>query len=137
MEMETTISSRTTNTSSNPGLIDNPLIAITKGLAELKIKHIAGQIQRDFEQMPDSERAVLAKYLLPWMAGEKSERATAIIAARIRCAKFRKIQTIEMYDFKHSKLTERIEKSYLGLHQNLNKNDRLPKGLKRFILVGG
>ena len=128
METQTTISSRTTNTSSNSLLIENPLPAITKGLAELKIKHISGQIQRDFEEMPDSERAVLAKYLLPWIAGEQSERATAIIAARIRSAKFRKIQTIEMYDFKHSKLTERIEKSYLGLHQNLTKND-LPNAI--------
>ncbi len=126
--METTISSRTTTTSFKPGIIDNPLAAITKGLAELKIKHINGQIERDFETMPDAERAVLAKYLLPWIAGEKTERATAIIAARIRSAKFRKIQTIEMYDFKHSKLTERIEKSYLGLHQNLTKND-LPNAI--------
>ena len=130
METQTTISSRMTTSSETrlSSLIEDPAQAIAKGFADLKLRSMGQFILRDFEQMKDSEKEVLAKHLLPWIASEKSERATAIIASRVRGAKFRKIQTVEMYDFKHSKLTEQIEKSYLNLHQNLTKND-LPNAI--------
>jgi DNA replication protein DnaC len=126
----TTIEARTTTSfnSQVSALLDNPAGTIAKGLADLKLKHIGQVLLRDFDQMRDEERSVITKYLLPWIAAEKSQRATAVIEARIRGAKFRKIQTVEMYDFKHSKLTQAIEKSYLNLHQNLAKND-LPSAI--------
>jgi DNA replication protein DnaC len=129
MESQTTITARTT-TSSDRNLVplENPAQAIVKGLAELKVRHVGQFVLRDFEQMADTERSVLGKYLLPWIAAERAERATSVIAARVRGAKFRKIQTVETYDFKHSKLTEQIEKSYLKLHQNLTKED-LPNAI--------
>jgi DNA replication protein DnaC len=132
METQTATVDTTRITSSEyrikPENIENPGDVIAKGMADLKLRHLSHIITRDFGQMRDEERTVFAKYMIPWIAAEKSERATAIIAARIRSAKFRKIQTVEMYDFKHSKLTERIEKSYLNLHQNLAKND-LPSAI--------
>ena len=133
METQTTISQPEKRITSSeyrmkPEHLEQPGEMIAKGLADLKLRHLSQIIVRDFNQMRDDEKSVLVKYMLPWIAAEKSERATAVIAARIRSAKFRKIQTVEMYDFKHSKLTERIEKSYLNLHQNLAKND-LPSAI--------
>lgn len=51
-----------------------------------------------------------------------------MIENRVRTAKFRRLQTVESFDFKHSKVTEKIEKQYLTLHQNIAK-DNLPSAV--------
>ena len=109
-------------------MLDNPAEMIAKGMADLKLRHLSQLVIRDFEQMRDDEKATIIKYWLPWIASEKSERATTVIASRVRGAKFRNIQTVEMFDFKHSKLTQALEKNYLSLHRNLTKND-LPNAI--------
>jgi hypothetical protein len=61
--------------------------------------------------MTEAEQATLLKYLGKWLATERSERRTQLVAAKIRTAKFRKLQTVDTYDFKHSKEIEKIERT--------------------------
>lgn len=51
-----------------------------------------------------------------------------MIQSRIRSAKFRRLQTVENFNFTHSKTTEKIEKTYLGLHQGVAR-DNLPSAI--------
>lgn len=51
-----------------------------------------------------------------------------MIQSKIRTAKFRRVQTVENYDFRHSKTTEKIEKNYLALYQSIAK-DNLPSAV--------
>lgn len=51
-----------------------------------------------------------------------------MIQSKIRTAKFKRVQTVENYDFRHSKTTEKIEKTYLQLHNSIKK-DNLPSAV--------
>jgi DNA replication protein DnaC len=95
--------------------------ALIKLLSEFKLKSIGQSLAKDWEQMPEEEKNILTKYLLPWIATEKATRKSALIETRVNSARFIKIQTVEMFDFKHSKVTEKIEKAYLALHQNVGR----------------
>lgn len=97
-------------------------------LGELKLRHVAQALEGDLATMADVERSILLKYLGKWLESEKSERRTQLIAARIRTAKFRKLQTVDAFNFKHSAVTERIEKSYLALYQSISK-ENLPSAV--------
>ena len=78
--------------------------------------------------MPPTESNVLLKYLAKWLDHEKAERKNNMIESRIKSAKFRKLQTIDAFNFKHSPVTERIEKSYLNLYNSITKNN-LPSAI--------
>lgn len=78
--------------------------------------------------MTQTEQATLLKFLGKWVAIEKSERTTQLIASRIRTAKFRKLQTVDAYNFKHSKDIEKLEKAYLDLYRSIAK-DNLPSAI--------
>jgi DNA replication protein DnaC len=51
-----------------------------------------------------------------------------MIQNRVRSAKFRRLQTVENFDFRHSKTTEKIEKVYLSLLTGVGK-DNLPSAV--------
>lgn len=51
-----------------------------------------------------------------------------MIQNRVRLAKFRRLQTVENFDFRHSKTTEKIEKVYLTLLNGVTK-DNLPSAV--------
>ena len=51
-----------------------------------------------------------------------------MIQSKIRTAKFRRVQTVENFDFRHSKTTEKVEKTYLALHAGIAK-DNLPSAV--------
>ena len=91
-------------------------------MQELKLRHLGQAMQADLEQMPEVERKVVLKYLPKWIQKEKSERSSNQIANRIRSAKFKKVQTVEIYNFRHSKSTESIEKNYLSLLNSVGRN---------------
>lgn len=93
---------------------------ITMG-ADLKLKHFSHQMIEDLKTMPEAEKKAITKHLIPWLQKEKIERRTQAIQGRIRAAKFRKIQTVEQYNFKHNKLVEKIEKTYLQLYQSVDR----------------
>jgi DNA replication protein DnaC len=94
---------------------------LAAGLTDLKLKYWGQAMSQDLEKMKDQERELISKYLTQWMAIEKAERKTAMIQSKIRTAKFRRVQTVENFDFRHSKTTEKIEKTYLALHASVDK----------------
>jgi len=51
-----------------------------------------------------------------------------MIQARIRSAKFRRLQTVDNFDFRHSKTTEKVEKTYLTLHAGVSR-ENLPSAV--------
>lgn len=89
---------------------------------------MAEELETDIGTMPERDRTIILKYLDKWLSVEKAERKSQLIATRIKTAKFRRIQTVDTYDFKHSATTQRIEKSYLTLHANISK-ENLPSAI--------
>src|SRR6185312_4127335 len=98
------------------------------GLTELKLKYWSQAMAEDMPKMQDSDKNVISKYLLQWIAKEKAERRTSMIQSKVRSAKFRRVQTVENFDFRHSKTTEKIEKTYLQLHAAIAR-DNLPSAV--------
>lgn len=101
---------------------------LLEGLEQLKLKHWGQAMADDLGQMKDQDRALISKYVLQWIQREKSERHTSMIQSKIRTAKFRRVQTVENYDFRHSKTTEKVEKTYLALHASIAR-DNLPSAV--------
>lgn len=95
---------------------------------ELKLKHWGQALQTDLEQMSPTDRGVVLKYMTKWLETERSQRKSAQIAGRIKSAKFGKLQTIDTFNFKHSKITEGIEKTYLSLFNSIAR-DCLPSAV--------
>jgi DNA replication protein DnaC len=131
METQTTLETaeKMSLSGSNYGEIigEQPQI-LAKLLSEFRLKAIGQSLLDQWPKMAADEKSVFLKYLLPWIVTEKAARRSALIESRITSAKFRKIQTVEMFDFKHSKITEKIEKSYLTLHQGLDR-EHLPSAI--------
>lgn len=80
------------------------------GLSELKLKYWGQSIAEDLVKRKEQEREVISKYLAQWIAKEKAERHTSMIQSKVRTAKFRRVQTVENYVFRYSKMTEKVEK---------------------------
>jgi hypothetical protein len=133
METQTNVKSSSSTKKTSPAshlgslLGDQPEF-LSKLFIEFKLRTVAQSLIENWPEMTEEEQKALLKYLLLWIATEKTARKSALIESRIVGAKFRKIQTVEMFDFKHSKLTEKIEKSYLTLHQNLDR-EHLPNAI--------
>ena len=89
---------------------------------ELRLKHWGEALKSDLEEMSISEKQAILKYLPKWISKEKMERKTQLIASRIRSAKFRRIQTVDTFDFKFSVATKSIEKNYLALLNTIGRN---------------
>ena len=101
---------------------------IIEQLNELKLRHMSQSLVQDIESMAEADRDVLLKYLGKWVTTEKSERKTQLIASRIKSARFKRIQTIDTFDFKHNAITEKVEKTYVALHRSIAK-DSLPSAI--------
>ena len=103
----------------------SPLI---ESLAELRLKYWSQAMKEDLDGMKEQDAEMITKYLAKWISKEKSERKTQMIQSKVRSAKFRRLQTVETYDFRHSKTTEKVEKAYLTLHQNVGR-ENLPSAV--------
>jgi len=90
---------------------------------ELRLKHWGEAVKQDLETMTEAERETILKYLPKWISKEKTERKTQLIASRIRSAKFRKIQTVDTFDFKFSHPVHTIEKNYMALLNSVARNN--------------
>jgi len=97
-------------------------------LKELKVKHFPGVIDEGLKDQDPKQQEQTITLLKRCCEKEKSERKTTKIAARVKSAKFRQIQTAELFDFSHSKMTQKIEKTYLSIHNNVDK-ENLPKAI--------
>jgi DNA replication protein DnaC len=101
---------------------------LQEGLAELKLKYWSQALSEDLEKMKDPEKELISKYLVQWITREKAERRTSMIQSKIRTARFRRVQTVENFDFRHSKVAEKIEQTYLALHKSVAR-ENLPSAV--------
>ena len=88
-------------------------------LKELRLKHFGEVMTQDLQEMTPAEQGLILKSLSKWAQTEKAERQVQSIAAKIRSSRFKRIQTIDMYEFGHSKATQSIQKAYLALYQSI------------------
>lgn len=73
--------------------------------------------------MTNGEWVYLTTTLGVWLQKEQAKRKELAIAGKIRSAKFRRLQTLDAFDFKHSKAVEKIEKSYRALFNSVSKEN--------------
>ncbi len=101
---------------------------ISECLGSFRLKHFAKSFETDLAVMTEPERATILKYLARWSESEQSERKSALITSKIKSARFRKLQTIDAYDFRHSATTEKIERPYMNLYSSMSR-EKLPSAV--------
>ncbi len=97
-------------------------------MRELRLKHWGEAMLQDIAEMNPAEQGLVLKCLNKWSQTEKAERRASLIASRIKSSRFRRIQTIDAYDFSHSKATQAIQRTYLTLHQGI-ESGQLPSAV--------
>lgn len=90
---------------------------------ELRLKHWGDAFKQDLQEMTETEKEAILKYLPKWISKEKTERKSQLIASKIRSARFKKIQTIDTFDFKFSHAVSAIEKNYMALYHSIDRNN--------------
>lgn len=101
---------------------------IRRTLEEMKLKVIADEFMASLKGMTNSEWIYLTNTLGAWLHKEQAKRKELAIAGKIRSARFRRLQTFDAFDFKHSKATEKIEKTYRSLFDGVAR-DNLPSAV--------
>lgn len=99
-----------------------------KSFKELKLKQFPEVFDAGLKKQEPNHQLQTVDLLKRCCEKEKSERRTSQIASKIKSAKFGQSQTVSDFDFKHSKMTQKIENTYLAIHNNIDKNN-LPKAI--------
>lgn len=99
-----------------------------KSFKELKLKYFPEVIDAGLKEQDQKHQSLTINLLKRSCEKEKSERKTAQIATKIKSAKFGQVQTASDFNFKHSKMTQKVENTYLSIHNNIDK-DNLPKAI--------
>jgi DNA replication protein DnaC len=86
---------------------------------DLRLKHWSDAMVQDMAGMAPTEKDILLRYLSKWSQTEKAERRAQLIATRIRTARFKRHQTVDTFDFGHSKATQTIQRAYLALNDTI------------------
>jgi DNA replication protein DnaC len=100
-------------------------------LRELKLKKWSEALFADLSTMPPRDQDLIVNYVFKWAQTERADRKAAQITAKVRSARFEKIQTVDQYDFNHSKATQTIQKNYLNLFNSIS-----PESLPSAIFTG-
>lgn len=92
-------------------------------LTELRLKNWAQLLKADIAAMEPAEQGLILRCLDKWANMEKAERKASLIASRIRSSRFKRVQTIDTFDFSHSKATQAIKANYLALYHSIAPGD--------------
>jgi DNA replication protein DnaC len=92
-------------------------------LSELRLKGWGKMIEADLAGLTPTETSILMRSLSKWVLSERAEKKEAQIASKIRSAKFKRVQTVDNFDFSHSKATQTIQKNYLALHNSVSSRE--------------
>lgn len=111
----------TTQPLKKPSVLDLPFEAdaVHALLCDLKLRHFDEIFTQDLITMTPLERDPILKHLYKWANVEIAERESARIASRIKFSRFKRIQTIDAFNFDHSKATQDLKKAYLALHSGI------------------
>lgn len=112
-------------TSKNSALLILPAEAdaVHSQLLDLKLRHFDESFTEDIIQMTPAERDPLIAGMYKWATVEIAERKASQIASRIKSSRFKRIQTVDAFNFDHSKATQDLKKSYLALHTGISTNN--------------
>jgi DNA replication protein DnaC len=108
--------------------LESESIQVKELLESLKLKAMAVEYEASLKKMSSSEWLMLTSRLHKWLLMEQASRKELLIGGKIRGARFRRIQTVDSFDFRFSKGTEKIEKSYRTLFENISK-ESLPSAV--------
>ncbi len=92
---------------------------LSSTLKELRLKHWNDIMLQDLSEMLPTEQGLILKCLNRWSETEKANRRAQMIATKIRSSRFKRVQTIDAFEFGHCKSTVAIQKTYLALHQSI------------------
>jgi len=92
---------------------------LSNSLKELRLKHWSDAMLQDLSEMLPAEQGLILRCLNKWAETEKANRRAQMIASKIRSSRFKRVQTIDAFDFSHCKATQAIQKTYLALHQSI------------------
>jgi len=95
---------------------------------ELRLKHWTEAMLQDMAEMVPGEKDLLLRYMTKWSQTERAERKAQLIATRIKTSRFKRIQTVDAFDFSHSKATQNIQRTYLTLNESI-ASDNLPSAV--------
>lgn len=108
--------------------MENDKEYLYKCFKELRVKHFVDVVDTELRNQDPKYQHQTINLLKQCCEKEKAERKSSQIASKIKSAKFGHTQTIENYDFSYNPSTRRIEKMYLSIHNNVDK-DNLPKAI--------
>ncbi len=100
-------------------ILDN----VTSLLDQLHLTHWSCELKEDIKQFSPEEKKILLSHLKKWAQNEFTERINKRLNSRIRSAKFKKIQTIDNFDFQYNPSTKSLKKRYLELFNNIEKSN--------------
>lgn len=101
---------------------------IQKSLEDMKLKVVADEFTASLKGMTNNEWVFLTRTLGVWLFKEQAKRKEMAIAGKIRSARFRRLQTLDAFDFKHSPAVAKIEKNYRALFEGVAR-DNLPSAV--------
>jgi DNA replication protein DnaC len=88
-------------------------------------------LHEEWRQLTPQQQDAVSRVLMKCCAHGFDNQQQRIIEAKIRCAKFVKIQTVDNFEFTYNKSTKSLQKEYLALHAKTISGD-----LPRAIFVG-
>jgi len=97
-------------------------------LGELRLKHWSRLLKTDLLEMKPQESQVVLRCLNRWAETERAERRGQLVASKVRSARFRKLQTIDQFDFAHTNSTKAVQKNYMSLFNSIAP-DSLPSAI--------
>lgn len=107
---------------------DVPPEQIRPLLLQLRLKHWADVLGPDLDQLVPRDRDLVYRLVGQWATHELIRRKNTLISARIKAAKFKKIQTVDGFDFDYNRSTKLIQKNYLELLHSIEP-DCLPNAV--------
>ncbi len=102
-----------------------------KSFKELKLKYFPEVVEKELKNQDPRYQEQTVNLLKNCCEKEKAERRSSQITNKIKSAKFGQVQMAADFDFRHSKMTQRIENTFLSIHNNIDK-----KNLPKAIFVG-
>lgn len=95
-------------------------ISLCENMKRLRLKNWVEWANADLQNVFPEQQALIIEKLTTWSERELAERKTSQINSKIKSAKFKQIQTVDVFDFSYNKSTQGIQKLYLGLYNSIS-----------------
>lgn len=108
--------------------LDTDRESLLRDFEALRMKVFGRRILDDIDnnELTSKDIAEALKLLVfKWVREEKLSRMDSLVASKIKSARFVKLQTIDAFNFKHSQMTQKIQKNYNLLYNSIAR-DNLP-----------